>query len=244
MQSHILAPPFSSSLEVIPFNPIPNSSVLHSIHESSFLTMTLKHHHIYPISENHNFHSLNVDLANRIWCVLKDLSCSIHKAMDPTLNVFEALPSELNPAHLYDIEMLSPNILQIENFSQNMLLCAMTHEKIHQLFTLAQTIGMETLEWIVEAKKRCRMIGRAHSWHWAVNKRVDSDQFPTLEGQSLLSDTTLEPSDSHALILHPCFSTQLPNFIILPPPTYADEESMEATPDPISNLIETGGATL
>ena len=31
--------------------------------------------------------------------------------------------------------------------------------------------------------------------------------FPALEGQLLLLETTLEPSDSIALILHPQFST-------------------------------------
>ena len=119
MQSRILTSPFSSSSEVIPFNPISNSSVLHSILKSSFLTMTLKRHHIHAISEIHNFHSLNFDLTNRIWHVLKDLSHSIHEATDPTLNPFETLPSQINPC-----------ILQIENFSQNMLLCATTRKEI------------------------------------------------------------------------------------------------------------------
>ena len=148
--------------------------------------MTLKHHHIHTISKIHNFHSLDFDLANRIWHILKDLSHSIHKAMDPTLNLFEALPFQLNPAHLHKIEMSSPRILQIENFSQNMLICTMTHKEIHWHFATAETIGMETLKWIVEAKRWCGMTGRVHGWHWAVNEGVDSDQFPTLEGQSLL----------------------------------------------------------
>ena len=77
MQSCNLTPLFSSSSEVVPFNSIPNSSGLHGILESSFLTMMLKHHHIHAISEIHNFHSLDFDLADRIWCVLKDLSRSI-----------------------------------------------------------------------------------------------------------------------------------------------------------------------
>ena len=189
--------------------------------------MTLKLHHDDAISEIHNVHLLDFDLTNRIWRVLKDISHSIHKAADPTLNLFEALPSQLNLAHLREIEMLSPRILQIENFSQNMLLCAMSHKEIHQLFAMAQTIGMETLEWIAEAKKWCGMIGRVHGWHWAVNEGVDSDQFPALEGQSLLSNTVLEPGDSNALILHPHLSTQSPDLIILPPPTYVDEEYLE-----------------
>ena len=131
MQSCIPAPPFASSMDVVPFNPISNSSVLRGILESSFLTMTLKRHHIHAISEIHNFHSLDFDLANGIWRVLKDLSCSIHKAADPTINPFEALPSQINLAHLHKIKMVSPRILQIENFSQNMLLCATTRKEIH-----------------------------------------------------------------------------------------------------------------
>ena len=122
MQSRILAPPFSSSLEVIPFNTVPNSDVLHSILKSSLPTMTLKCHHIHAISEIHIFHSLDFDFTNGIWCVLKDLSRSIHEASDPTLNLFKVLPSQLNPAHLRKIEMVFLHILQIENFSQNVTL--------------------------------------------------------------------------------------------------------------------------
>ena len=189
--------------------------------------MTPKHHHIHPISKIHNFHSLDFDLANGIRRILKDLSHSIHEPTDPTLNPFETLPSQLNLTCLHEIEMSSPRILQIENFSQNMLLCAMTHEEIHRLFTTAQTIGMETLEWIAEAKRRCAIIERVHGWHWVVDKRVDSsDQFPALEGQLLLLDTTLEPSDSNALILHPHLSTQLPDNILTPPPEYSPEYSL------------------
>ena len=140
--------------------------------------MTLKCHHIHAISEIHNFHSLDFNLANGIWHVLKDLSRSIHEAPDPTINPFEALPSQINPARLHKIEMVSPCILQIENFSQNMLLCTMTHEEIHQLFATVQGIGMEALEWIVEVKKQCGILGRAHGWHWSVDEEVDSDLFP------------------------------------------------------------------
>ena len=117
--------------------------------------------------------------------------------------------------------MSSLCILQIKNFSQNMLLFATTHKEIHWLFAMVQTIGMETLEWIVEAKRQCAIIGRVYSWHWVIDKRVDSDQFLALEGQLLLSDTVLEPSNSNALILHPHFSTRLPDNILMPPLDYS-----------------------
>ena len=97
--------------------------------------------YIHTISEIHNFHSLNFDLANRIWHVLKDLSCSIHKAADPTLNPLKVLPSRLNLACLRVIEMVSPHILQIENFSQNMLLCTTTREEICRLLPWHRALG-------------------------------------------------------------------------------------------------------
>jgi hypothetical protein len=227
MQSRILATPFTSPLDIVPFNPVSNSGILRGILESSFLTMTLKRHHIHAISEIHNFHSLDFDLANGIWRVLKDLSRSIHEAADPTINPFEALPSHINPTRLREIEMVSPRILQIENFSQNMLLCATTREEIQRLFATAQDIGIEALEWIAEAKKRCGVLGRAHGWHWSVDEEVNSSIFPVLEGQLSLPDATLVPNNSNALILHPRFSTQSPGSVTLPPPEYSEEDRTE-----------------
>jgi hypothetical protein len=198
MQSRILATPFTSPLDIVPFNPVSNSGILRGILESSFLTMTLKRHHIHAISEIHNFHSLDFDLANGIWRVLKDLSRSIHEAADPTINPFEALPSHINPTRLREIEMVSPRILQIENFSQNMLLCATTREEIQRLFATAQDIGIEALEWIAEAKKRCGVLGRAHGWHWSVDEEVNSSIFPVLEGQLSLPDATYPTTLTHS----------------------------------------------
>ena len=88
--------------------------------------MMLKRHHIHPISEIHNCYLLDFYLASGMWRVLKDLSRSIHEATDQTVDPFESLPSYLNPYHLHEIEMPAPRILQIENFSQNMLLSSTT----------------------------------------------------------------------------------------------------------------------
>jgi hypothetical protein len=123
--------------------------------------------------------------------------------------------------------MVSPRILQIENFSQNMLLCATTREEIRRLFATAQDIGIEALEWIAEAKKRCGVLGRAHGWHWSVDEEVNSNIFPALEGRLSLPDATLVPNNSNALILHPRFSTQSPGSVTLPPPEYSEEDRTE-----------------
>ena len=143
-----------------------------------------------------------------LWCILKDLSQSIHKAADPDVDPFESLPSYLNPSHLRELEIPSPRILQIKNFSQNMLLSSTTIEEVHHLFNMAQAIGVETVEWIAEAKKRCGSLRWSHGWNWSGEERLDSDRFPLLEGQLLISEPTLEPSDSNALILHPHYLNQ------------------------------------
>ena len=92
---------------------------------------------------------------------------------------------------------------------------------------MVQGIGMEALEWIVEVKKQCEILGRVHGWHWSVDEEVDSDLFLALEGQLSLSDTALVPDNSNALILHPRLSTQSPCSVSLPPPEYSEEDCTE-----------------
>ena len=38
--------------------------------------------------------------------------------------------------------------------------------EVHKLFRMAQTIGLEALEWIAEAKRHCESIMGFHGWHW------------------------------------------------------------------------------
>ena len=68
------------------------------------------------------------------------------------------------------------------------------------------------------------MLGRAHGWHLVVDERVNLDQFPALGGQSLLSGTALESSNSNVLILHPhlmTWSQPSPTNILVPLPPSA-----------------------
>jgi hypothetical protein len=143
--------------------------------------MTLKWHHIHTISKIHNCYVLNFQLASGMWHVLKDLSQSIHKATNPAVNLFEYLPSYLHLSHLHELKIPAPCILQIKNFSQNMLLSATTIEEVCCLFNVAQAIGIEMVEWIVEAKKHCRLLRGSRSWKWNGEDSVDSNRFPLLE---------------------------------------------------------------
>jgi len=197
----------SSTSAVVPLNTVNNPHALHGILETSFLTMSLQRHHIHSISEIHNFYVLNFTLTSGICRVLKDLSRSIHKATNPDVNPFETLPSHLDPVRCCKIKMTAPRILQIENFSQNMLLSSTTIEEVHCLFTMAQSIGLETLKWIGEAKRHCELLRRSHGWRWDEGDSIDSNQFPLLENQFLLSGSALEPNNSNALILHLRYSS-------------------------------------
>ena len=123
------------------------------------------------------------------------------RSLIPTLICIEALPSHLNLTCLCKLDMAVPQILQIKKITQNVLLYTTTHKEIHWLFGIAQTIGMEMLEWISGGEKILYCEG-LHGWNWLVSKGVNSDFFPLLEDQFLILDMALEPSNSSVLILH------------------------------------------
>jgi len=115
--------------------------------------------------------------------------------------------------------MAAPQILYIEAFTQNLLLAATTRREISDLFGLAQKIGKDALEWVIEAKRRCEVLGENHGWNWSMEKFEPTD-LPLLEGGGLIQDSTnldisLPPappnspvaSDENAMILHPTLST-------------------------------------
>src|SRR6266436_6777822 len=85
IQSRLAILPSGSSTEVTTYQPNATPEVLRGILESSFLTMTLKRHHVHPISEIHNCYILDFYLASGMWHVLKDFSRSIHEAADQTV---------------------------------------------------------------------------------------------------------------------------------------------------------------
>jgi hypothetical protein len=141
-----------SSSEIVSYNSILNPSIISGLLETSFLTMTLQHHHIHCLSDSYNLFTLDSNLAQGIWRVLKDLSQTIQEATDPTLNPFEQLNTFISAARLREIGMDLPRILMIKKYSQNLLLTTTSLSDIYKLFATAQAIGLETLEWIGEAR--------------------------------------------------------------------------------------------
>ena len=72
-----------------------------------------------------------------IWYLLKELFRAIHEVAYSSIDLFEFLPTYLNPNCLNKIGMSPPHILMIEGFYQNMLLSATMLEKVHKLFRMA-----------------------------------------------------------------------------------------------------------
>jgi hypothetical protein len=209
-----------------------------TILETSFLTMSSKCHHLHAVSEIHDIYSLDFHLASSIWHVLKDLSRSIHEAADPTVDPFELLPHYINPNHLNKIGMTAPQVLMIEKYSQNMLLSATSFDNIFKLFKMAQTVGLEGVRWIKEAKERCEILGGQHSWIWPYSGAIKPN-LPLLEGQGSImagADINLDsnipstrsssPDYSKALIIHLVHS----NFACAHP-KYNPFTSLDTIPD-------------
>ena len=139
--------------------------------------------------------------------------------------------------------MAPPTILMIEGFSQNMLLSATMWEEVHKLFKMAQSVGLEALEWIGEAKRHCKSIGGCHGWHWDNPKagtvtirthlplsesqgQIEYRLYPTLTSDSPTNDN-LPSNASKAVILHPHLSNWAANH-----PKYNPFTSLNPIPGP------------
>jgi len=213
-----LLPPIPETA-VIPYHPADSFDILAAVLENSFLTMNLRPHHFHTLSKSCDLYALDYNLANGIWGTLKDIARTIHLAADSTCDPHQRLPVYVNPYRLQEINMAAPQILYIEAFTQNLLLAATTRREISDLFGLAQKIGKDALEWVIEAKRRCEVLGENHGWNWSMEKFEPTD-LPLLEGGGLIQDGTnldisLPPappnspvaSDENAMILHPTLST-------------------------------------
>jgi len=110
----------------------------------------------------------------------------------------------------------------IKKYSQNMLLSVTSFNNILKLFRMVQTVGLEAVQWIEEAKECCGILGGQHGWIWpysGIAKPMELPNCPLLEGQGSImagADVDLDsnipstrsssPDYSKALILHPVHS--------------------------------------
>ena len=130
IQSRLLPLDGYTGLDVIPF------VAFQYILKNSSLTMTLREHHLHRASATKDLCSINFKLANALWFILKDLSCTIQLAADPLLNPFGDLLGTLDPKLLKGIDMPFPTILTIENYTQNLLIVMSTRAELERLFSI------------------------------------------------------------------------------------------------------------
>ena len=180
--------------------------------ENSPLTMTLREHHLHRASATEDLFSIDFELANTLWFILKDLSRTIQLAADPLLDPFSDLLGTLDPKLLEDIDMPFPAILAIENYTQNLLIVMSTQAELERLFGIAQRIGLAGAQWIQEARERCGTDRNGYGWDWSRygNSLTYSGRPPKtvhcrfVEG---IIDSDEPDSDlSKAVILHPTLS--------------------------------------
>ena len=175
--------------------------------------MTLQDHHPHRASATEDLFSIDFELTNALWFILKDLSCTIQLTADPLLNLFGDLLGTLDPKLLEGINMPFPTILAIKHYTQNLLIMMSTWAELKRLFGIMQKRGLAGAQWIQEARERCGEDRNGYGWDWSHygNLLTYSGHAPKtvhcgfVEG---IVDSDESDSDlSKAIILHPTLST-------------------------------------
>jgi hypothetical protein len=129
-QSRLLPLDGYSSLDVVPFIATDQVVAFQYILKNSPLTMTLWDHHLHHASATKDLFSIDFELANALWFILKDLSCTIQLTADPLPDLFSNPPGTLDLKLLEDIDMPFPTILTIENYTENLLIVMSTQAEL------------------------------------------------------------------------------------------------------------------
>jgi hypothetical protein len=210
IQSRLLPLDGYTGLDVIPFAVANQVVAFQYILKNSPLTMTLREHHLHRALATEDLFSIDFELANALWFVLKDLSRTIQLAADPLLDPFSNLPGTLDPKLLEDIDMPFPTILAIENYTQNLLIVMSTRAELERLSGIAQRIGLAGAQWIQEARERCGTDRNGYGWGWSHyygNSLTYSGCMPKTVHCRFVEGIVESDSDlSKAVILHPTLS--------------------------------------
>jgi hypothetical protein len=210
-QSCVLPIKGYSGLDLVPFVSEYHLDTICYILENFLLTMGLHYCHLHCSSKSENLYALNFQLATGLWFTLKNISSTIHLTANPLLNPFGDLPSTVNPELLKHIGMPFLAVLSIEKYTQNLLIVMCNREELHQLFAIAQKVGLDGARWIQMAKEKCAEIKEDSGWDWSENSNdlTYSVKSPkTVNCDYIKSVVDLEVPDlSKAVVLHPTLST-------------------------------------
>jgi hypothetical protein len=199
-----------SGLDIVPYNYDGYATPPKYILENSPLTMTLREHHLHCASVSEDLYSLDFQLVTGLWFILKDISRTIQLAANPLLDPFDSFSGTVDPELLERIDMPSPAILAVENYTQNLLTVTSTRTELYRLFELAQKIGLDGARWIQIAQERCRVSEEGFGWDWSGNGNTLTYSVTMPKSvscgyiESIVDDD--EPDYSKALILHPTLS--------------------------------------
>ena len=105
--------------------------------------MTFRDYHLHCTSATKDLFSIDFNLANALWFILKDLSHTVQLTANPLLNPFSNLHGILDLKLLEGIDMFFLNILTIKNYTQNLLVIISTRTALQHLFCIAQQISLE-----------------------------------------------------------------------------------------------------
>ena len=100
--------------------------------------MTFRDYHLHCTSATKDLFSIDFNLANALWFILKDLSHTVQLTANPLLNPFSDLHGILDLKLLEGIDMFFLNILTIKNYTQNLLVIISTRTALQHLFCIAQ----------------------------------------------------------------------------------------------------------
>lgn len=246
--------------------------VIYQIIRSHPLTRPFDPAIVHCLADGPSGYILDLDVANGIAQALKTIFTEIHIAADPDSGPIKgAIASVITPikiaSRLFDDAKLPiPAILDIyPSFCANPLLVPNTLPEIQKVYSAAQDIGLQGLEWIAKARLVCATEENQFGWHWT---NLDRERSLLLQGpvafnafveapgklivQNNVRDTILHPRASNWAHQHPRYNPHDPaiNAILasskIPPPIYnigcaynsTDSVNHDLTDSDISTLME------
>lgn len=172
--------------------------------------------------------ALDRELAEAFWYTIKRIARVIYRAANPNLDPWN-LAAGIPEARLREIGLPHPDIVNALQATQNPCFLLGSRQEIMDTFAAMQKWGVEGLQWSIEARVRCAVLGNEWKWDSAPNelfppvRAILSEEFSEyadraltwLDNSALITDPSRmiewhgglsENHESKALILHPTAS--------------------------------------
>jgi hypothetical protein len=156
------APDFSSgALVTTPhINPVLINDL---IAQTSSLVQSLDLSDLHLQSLGDGLYSIDFEAATAFWYTIKKLARTIILAANPGMDRHHIRPI-VPRARLAEIGMPPPAIVGAYGYTQNPVFTSGTAEEIVEKYRRAQSIGIDAIRWISEAKIKCSTV--PNGWRW------------------------------------------------------------------------------